>query len=64
MQAVFWLPGYLEKTQGNLYEHLEMKTDVRVRSFNKKDSVDEKTDDGDDTKNDDDSVGCDNKKDN
>ncbi|XP_053680640.1 uncharacterized protein LOC128731540 [Anopheles nili] len=29
VQAIFWLPGYLEKTQGNLYRRLELRaTDV------------------------------------
>ncbi|XP_055642339.1 uncharacterized protein LOC129779093 [Toxorhynchites rutilus septentrionalis] len=73
VQAVFWLPGYLEKTQGKLYEHLEIRSDMRTQSFNTRDSVDEKTDagaegegnpQGDHHENDDASVECGSKKDN
>ncbi|XP_058443132.1 uncharacterized protein LOC131425334 [Malaya genurostris] len=28
VQAVFWLPGYLERTQSELYEQLENKTNI------------------------------------
>lgn len=33
VQAVFWLPGYLEKTQGKLYDRIERKD---VKSSSKK----------------------------
>ncbi|XP_058116809.1 uncharacterized protein LOC131288634 [Anopheles ziemanni] len=31
VQAIFWLPGYLEKNQGRLYERVELRSGVSVR---------------------------------
>ncbi|EDS45248.1 conserved hypothetical protein [Culex quinquefasciatus] len=61
VQAVFWLPGYLEKTGGSLYQKMEPKTPLapqKVASSKKpsskaKDSDDEKTTAGEEKGNED-----------
>lgn len=50
MQAIFWLPGYLEQSQGKLYDKIERK-DTAQKPSNKnakaKDSDAEDNDDDD-----------------
>ncbi|KXJ70675.1 uncharacterized protein LOC109421993 [Aedes albopictus] len=50
VQAVFWLPGYLEQSQGKLYEQIERKDAAQKPSTKKakaKDSdAEEENDDG------------------
>lgn len=48
VQAVFWLPSYLEKTQGKLYERMERKGVKSSRKKTKAKDSDAEEEHGDD----------------
>uniref|UniRef100_A0AAG5CR38 Uncharacterized protein n=1 Tax=Anopheles atroparvus TaxID=41427 RepID=A0AAG5CR38_ANOAO len=39
VQAIFWLPGYLEKNQGRLYEQVEQRSRVSKGTGGQRDSL-------------------------
>lgn len=48
VQAIFWLPGYLERTQGKLYKKMERQDVTSSTTKTKAKDSDAEEDDGDD----------------